>query len=149
MRLCVCVSVCLTHRHTDKQTHRHTASQTDTNYIIINNKFLLVYLVNQKAWIFFSTNCIVLYEKNAFIFNFGPLGSVPTKKCMKVKVHVFLLWHYARFKIKSESIFLIKYYIFNILKKIGAFRPIFTKVKKLFPILYSNLARKGLGFFSS
>ena len=48
---------------------------------------------------------------------------------------------------KNCRIFLIKYYIITILKKIGAFWSIFNKVKYGFPISFSNLAQKGLGFF--
>ena len=43
------------------------------------------------------------------------LGKCPNQKHMKVKVHVFRLGHFLMSKIKSESIFLIKYYIITIL----------------------------------
>ena len=43
------------------------------------------------------------------------LGKCLTGKLMIVKVRVFRLGHFARSKIKSESIFLIKYYIITIL----------------------------------
>ena len=67
---------------------------------------------------------------------------------MKVKVHVFRLGHFARSKIEYESIFLIKYYIITILKKkLERFGLYLTKSKNGFPIKFSNLARKGLGFF--
>ena len=69
---------------------------------------------------------------------------------MKVKVHVFWLRHFANSKIEFESSFPIKYYIITILKKIGAFLPIFNKVNKGFPIVFLNLARKGSrGFFQA
>ena len=59
------------------------------------------------------------------------LGSVSTGKCMKVKVHVFRLGHFARSNIESERIFLIKNYIINILfKKIERFGLYLIKVKK-------------------
>ena len=51
-------------------------------------------------------NYIVLYKKTAFGFNFGP------KKCMKVKVIVFQIGHFLRFKIESENSF-----FFNSLEK--------------------------------
>ena len=67
---------------------------------------------------------------------------------MKVKVHVFRLGHFARSKIESESIILIKYYIFTILKKkLERFSLYFQKSKNGFPIVFSNLARKGSRFF--
>ena len=56
---------------------------------------------------------------------------------MKMKVHVFWLGHFARSKIESENIFLIKYYIITVLKKIGAFQSVFKNVKKNgFPIVF-------------
>ena len=68
----------------------------------------------------YNSNYIVLFEKNAFRFDVGP------RKVPEVP----------RFKIESEGIFLIKYYIITILKKIGAFRPIFNKVKNGFHIVF-------------
>ena len=55
------------------------------------------------------------------------LGKCPNRKSMKVKVQFFLLGHFARSKIGSESIFVIKYYIITILKKNGAIWPLFNK----------------------
>ena len=66
---------------------------------------------------------------------------------MKVKVHVFRLGHFARSKIKSESIFLIKHYIITI-KKMGRFRPIFNKVKKWISFCIFKSCAEGFGFFS-
>ena len=52
-----------------------------------------------------------------------------------------------RSKIKSKYIFLIKYYVINILKKIDAFRPLFNKVKKLiFHCIFKSCA-EGFRFF--
>ena len=85
-----------------------------------------------------------------FQVQFWTLQSTPTGKCMKVKLHVFWLGHFVRSKIKSESIFLIKYYKIIILNKIWHhFGLYLTKPKIGFPIVFSNLARKVSGFFSS
>ena len=54
--------------------------------------------------------------KNMLSDSILDLGKCPTGKRMKVKVHVFWLGHFARSKIKSEGIFLIKYCIITILK---------------------------------
>ena len=61
-------------------------------------------------------------------------------------MHVFRLGHFARSKIKSESIVLIKYYIITILKKIGAFRPIFNKVNKWISHCIFKSCLEGFGF---
>ena len=67
---------------------------------------------------------------------------------MKVKVHVFRLGHFARSKIESESIFLIKYYIITIINFIlERFSLYLTKPKNGFPIVFSNLARRGSRVF--
>ena len=75
------------------------------------------------------------------------LGKCPTGKRMKVKLYVFRLGHFARSKIESESIFLIKFFIITILKKIESFGLYLTKSKNGFHIVFSNPARKGSGFF--
>ena len=49
---------------------------------------------------------------------------------MKVKVRVFLFWHFLQSKISFESSFLIKCYIRTVLKKNWAFWSVFEKVKK-------------------
>ena len=68
---------------------------------------------------------------------------------MKVKVHVFWLGHFARSKFESERSFPMKYYIITILKKkIEHFGLFLTKYKNEFPIVFSNLARKGSKGFS-
>ena len=60
----------------------------------------------------------------------------------------FRLGHFLRSKIESEIIFLIKYYIITILKKIEAFRPTFNKVKKMdFPLYVQILRGRVQGFF--
>ena len=64
-----------------------------------------------------------------------------------MKMHFFRLGHFARSKIKYESIFLIKYDIITILKKLKCFGLYLTKSKNRFFIVFSNLALKGLGFF--
>ena len=66
---------------------------------------------------------------------------------MKVKVCVFRLGHFARSKLESESIFLIKYYITIILNFFGAFRPIFIKVKKWISHCNFKSCMEGFGFF--
>ena len=66
---------------------------------------------------------------------------------MKVKVLVFWLGHFARLKIESISTFLIKYYTKTILIFLECFGLYLTKSKNGFPIVISNLARKGSGFF--
>ena len=75
------------------------------------------------------------------------LGKCPNPKTHESESACFQVGHFARSKIKSKSIFLIKYYIITILKKFGAIRCIFNKVKNGFPIVFSNLALKGSGFF--
>ena len=77
-------------------------------------------------------------------------GSAPTGKRMNVKVHVFQLGYFPRSKIESDSIFLIKYYIITILKKIRAFWPIFNKVKKwIFPCIFKACAEGFQVFFQA
>ena len=77
------------------------------------------------------------------------LGKCPNRKTHESESAFFWLGHFARSKIKSESIFLIKYYIINSKKK-RAFWPLFNKVKNGFPLVFSNLARKGsMGFFQA
>ena len=71
------------------------------------------------------------------------LQSAPTRKHALSLSCVFQLGHFPRSKNYSDCIFLIKYHLITILKKIGAFQPIFNKVKIGFPIVFSNLARKG------
>ena len=69
---------------------------------------------------------------------------------MKVKVHVFWLGHFARSKTEPESSFPIKYYIITILKKkLERFGLYLAKSKNGFPIVFSSLARKVLGFFQA
>ena len=85
--------------------------------------------------------------RKCFQNQFWTSGSAPIGKCMKEKVHVFWLGHFARSKIESESSFPIMYYIITIQKKNVVFRPIFNKVKNGFPIVFSNLARKDSGVF--
>ena len=77
------------------------------------------------------------------------LGSAPTRKRMKVKVHAFWLGPYLWSKIESESIFLIKHYMITILKHFGAFQPIFNKVKKWILHCIFKSCAEGFGFFSS
>ena len=66
---------------------------------------------------------------------------------LNIGQNAFRLGHFSRSKIESKSIFLIKYYIFTILNFVWAFRPKSKKVKKLISIVFSNLGRKGSGFF--
>ena len=68
-----------------------------------------------------NSNYIELYEKNAFRFDFGPQGSAPTGKQALSLSCVFRFGHFLRSKIESESIFLIKYYLITILKKMDRF----------------------------
>ena len=70
---------------------------------------------------------------------------------MKVKVHVFRLGHFPRSKIEFGSIFLFKYYIITFLNFfVERFGLHLTKSKNGFPIVFSNLARKGSrGFFQA
>ena len=76
------------------------------------------------------------------------LEKCPNRKRMKVKVHVFRLGHFARSKIESESIFLLKYYIITILKKeFGAFWPIFNKVKTWISHGIFKSCAEGFAFF--
>ena len=49
-----------------------------------------------------------------------------------------------------ESIFLIKYYIITVIKKIGAFWPIFNKVKQwISHCIFKSFAKGVKGFFFS
>ena len=67
---------------------------------------------------------------------------------MKVKVHVFRLRHFAKAKIESESSVLIKYFLITILNFfLERFGQYLKKSKNGFPIVFSNLARKGSGVF--
>ena len=67
---------------------------------------------------------------------------------MKVKVHVLRLGHFPKSKIESENIFLIKYYIITILNFfLERFGQYLIKSKNEFPIVFSNLARKGSRVF--
>ena len=80
------------------------------------------------------------------------LGKCPNRKTNETKLHVLRLGLFARSKIETECIFLIKYYIITIINDYyyetnGAFWPIFNKVKNGFPIAFSDLAQKGLVFF--
>ena len=78
--------------------------------------------------------------RKCFQNQFWTLGSASIGKRMKVKVHVFRLGHFARYKIKSEIRFLIKYYIITIL--------FLVKVKKLgFPLYFQILHRRFWVFF--
>ena len=75
--------------------------------------------------------CFSTSWEKCFQIRFWTLLSAPTRKHALSLPCVFRLGHFPRSKIDSEIIFLIKYYIITILKKIGAFRPFFNKVKEL------------------
>ena len=68
---------------------------------------------------------------------------------MRVKVHVFWLGHFARSKIKSESIFLITYYIITILKKWSILAYISKSQKKDFPVYFQILRGRVRVFFQA
>ena len=77
-------------------------------------------------------------------------GSAPTGKHALSLSCIFRLGHFLKSKI-YDRIFLTKYYIITILKKFlerYGLWPVFNKGKKIFPIVFSNLARKGFFFLS-
>ena len=75
------------------------------------------------------------------------LRKCPNRK-MHESEHAFFPGHFARSKIESESIYLMKYYIITIPKNWGAFQPTFNKVKKMdFPLYFQILHRRFQGFF--
>ena len=81
---------------------------------------------------------------------FWTSGSAPARKHALLLSCVFWLGHFPRSKIESESIFLIKSYIFSILNFFfGAFRSIFKKVKKwISHCIFKSCAEGFRGFFS-
>ena len=75
------------------------------------------------------------------------LAKCLNRKTCTFTLCVFRLRHFPRSKIESESICLKKYYIITIFL-IECFGLYLTKSKNGFPIVLSNLARKGSrGFF--
>ena len=73
--------------------------------------------------------------------------------CYIVYIHLsaptrhFQFKHFPNSKITSENRFLKKYYIITILIILKRFGQYFQKSTNGFPIVFSNLARKGSGFF--
>ena len=77
------------------------------------------------------------------------LGKGTNRKMHESESACFRLGHFARSKIESESFFLIQCYKITIQFFLERFSQYLTKSKNLLLIVFSNLARKGLGFFLS
>ena len=78
------------------------------------------------------------------------LGKGPKPKTHESESACFQVGHFARSKIESKSIILIKYYIITILKKFGAIRCIFNKGKKWISYCIFKSCTEGIRvFFSS
>ena len=94
---------------------------------------------------------VLLYEKNAFRFNFEPWKVPQPEKCMKVKVHVFWLRHFPRSKIKSEKSSHKVWFNYCFKFFLWAFLSILKKAtkKRKFPIAFSNIAQKGCFLFQA
>ena len=82
--------------------------------------------------------------RKKFQIQFLTSQRAPTGKHALSLVCAFGLGHFPRSKIECESIFLIKYYIFTIIKKkkFEAFWFIFKKVKKMDFSLHFQILRK-------
>ena len=95
-----------------------------------------------------NNNFIVLYDKKCFQNQFWTLGSVPIRKHMKVKLHIFWLGHFAMSKIEFASSFPIKYYIITILKYFLSLSTYIKESKKMdFPLYFQILRGRVQGFF--
>ena len=90
-----------------------------------------------------NCNYIVLYGKNAFRFNFGPREEPQPENAWKWKC-VFSGWgNWKHFSHKVLDNYNSKFFV----ERLGLY---FTKSKNGFPIVFSNLARKGSrGFFQA
>ena len=78
------------------------------------------------------------------------LGKGPKPKTHESESACFQVGHFARSKIKSKIFFLIKHYIIIILKKFGAIRCRFNKVKKwISHCIFKSCAEGIRVFFSS
>ena len=79
------------------------------------------------------------------------LGKLPNRKNHESESALFWLGHFAKSKIESESIFLIKYFIISILNFFwGPFGPLFTKEKKLiFHCVFKSCAEGFRVFFQA
>ena len=72
------------------------------------------------------------------------------RKCPNRKTHESESACFPVGALPNESIFLIKYYIITVIKKNGAFWPIFNKVKKwISHCIFKSFAEGVKGFFSS
>ena len=92
----------------------------------LSNHILTIHLEIKKRYTpFFYTTCFKnkfrivnifhLIFLNCFQNKFFTPGSRQTRKRMKVKVQVFYLWYFLRFKIDFKNCFSIKSYIITIL----------------------------------
>ena len=75
-------------------------------------------------------------------------GSAPTRKCMKVKVHIFQFGHFRWSKSSFDSSFLIKCYTISVLNLIFmCFGKYLKSQPNGFSIVISNLVQQGSGVY--
>ena len=87
------------------------------------------FFLDKTLQFFFEQLSCMTLRKNCFQKQFWTPGSAQTRKCMKVKVQVFLFGHFPRFNLFSENNFYTKSYINTILKNL-AFCPKKWHLKK-------------------
>ena len=76
------------------------------------------------------------------------LGNCPNRKKHESESAFFLVGALRKVQNRTKSSFPIKYYVITILNFfLERFSPYLTKSKNGFPIVFSNLARKGSRFF--
>ena len=96
-----------------------------------------------------NSNYIVLYEKR-FSDSILDLGKCPNPKTHESESACFQVGHFARSKIESESIFLIKFYIITILNIFWSNLVYIYQSRKMdFPLYFQILSGRVQGFFSS